>query len=59
LNQCLMNRLFSISEDERVSMAHSLRRSNHTLKPSEGFVQLTEHLIIERGLRKFGQCAKW
>jgi hypothetical protein len=47
LNQCLMNRLFSISEDERVSMAHSLRRSNHTLKPSEGFVQLTEHLIIE------------
>lgn len=47
LNQCLVNRLFCISEDERVSMPHSLRRRNHAFKSSEGFVQLAERLIIE------------
>ena len=47
LNQCLVNRLFCISEDEGVYMQHSLGRRNHTLKSSEGFVQLAERLIIE------------
>jgi hypothetical protein len=28
-------------------MPHPLGRRNHTLKPSEGFVQLAERLIIE------------
>ncbi len=47
LNQGLVNRLFFVTEDERIPMWHLLRRRHQNLKSPERFVQLAECLIVE------------